>query len=133
MILIQHILKLEEKYPFIYECLRTAPPDDLISRINKDRLRTTYQVDYGRLSKDLSILVYLKTYVCVLAEYPSAPYDELFRQAGVEGLPPCPEPRKLPGDPCRPNQKPIAFRSSAVSKMQQTGIGGSDGESKGST
>lgn len=74
----------------------------------------------------------MKTEFCFLAEYPSAPYDQLFRQAGVEGLPPCPEPRKLPGDPCRPNQKPIAFRSSAVSKMQQTGIGGTNGESKGS-
>ncbi|KAJ8919384.1 hypothetical protein NQ315_016477, partial [Exocentrus adspersus] len=38
--------KLEEKYPFIYECLRVAPPGDMLSRINKDRLSTTYQVDY---------------------------------------------------------------------------------------
>ncbi|XP_076253431.1 uncharacterized protein LOC143191875 isoform X3 [Rhynchophorus ferrugineus] len=40
--------KLQEKYPFIYECLRTAPPDDLLARINKDRLSSTYQVDYCR-------------------------------------------------------------------------------------
>lgn len=38
-------------------------------------------------------------------EYPSAPYDELIRAAGVEGLPPCPEPVRLPGDVCRPLQK----------------------------
>ncbi|CAH1281591.1 unnamed protein product [Diabrotica balteata] len=38
--------KIKEKYPFIYECLRTAPPDDLIARINKDRLASSYQVDY---------------------------------------------------------------------------------------
>lgn len=43
-------LQLQEKYPFIYECLRSAPPDDLISRINKDRLRTTYQVDFCKMS-----------------------------------------------------------------------------------
>lgn len=59
-------------------------------------------------------------------EYPSAPYDQLLRQAGVEGLPPCPEPRKLPGDPCRPNQKPIAMKSFAMAKQQS----GGDGEGK---
>ncbi|KAG5885849.1 hypothetical protein JTB14_035869 [Gonioctena quinquepunctata] len=79
------LLKLQEKYPFIYECLRTAPPDDLISRINKDRLSTTYQVDY-----------------CNKREYPLAPYDELIRAAGVDGIAPCPEPVRLPGDVCRP-------------------------------
>ncbi|KAJ8919383.1 hypothetical protein NQ315_016476 [Exocentrus adspersus] len=38
-------------------------------------------------------------------EYPSAPYDELIRAAGVEGLAPCPESVRLPGDVCRPLQK----------------------------
>ncbi|VEN64659.1 unnamed protein product [Callosobruchus maculatus] len=80
--------KLQEKYPFIYECLRTAPPDDMISRINRDRLSTTYEVDY-----------------CKKNEYPSAPYEELLRAAGVEGLAPCSEPVRLPGDPCRPLKK----------------------------
>ncbi|XP_076253429.1 uncharacterized protein LOC143191875 isoform X1 [Rhynchophorus ferrugineus] len=76
--------KLQEKYPFIYECLRTAPPDDLLARINKDRLSSTYQVDY-----------------CRKREYPSAPYDELLRAAGVEGSASCPEPIALPGDTCK--------------------------------
>ncbi|XP_074025976.1 uncharacterized protein [Leptinotarsa decemlineata] len=87
------MMKLQEKYPFIYECLRTAPPDDIISRINKDRLASTYQVDY-----------------CKKREYPSAPYDELIRAAGVDGLAPCPEPVRLPGDLCRPIQKSMITR-----------------------
>ncbi|XP_017770805.1 PREDICTED: uncharacterized protein LOC108558408 [Nicrophorus vespilloides] len=89
--------KLRMKYPFLYEVLRTTAPDDLISRINRDRLRTTYEVDY-----------------CHLNEYPSAPYDELIRAAGLKGGPVCSEPVRLPGDPCRPNQKPIAFRPGAL-------------------
>ncbi|XP_030761312.1 uncharacterized protein LOC115886356 isoform X1 [Sitophilus oryzae] len=99
--------KLQEKYPFIYECLRTAPPDDLLARINRDRLRTTYQVDF-----------------CKMNEYPSGPYDELLRAAGVEGLPPCSEPIALPEDVCKIYQK---------SKI--TGYGGSrsSGKSHGGT
>ncbi|XP_031353096.1 uncharacterized protein LOC116178006 isoform X2 [Photinus pyralis] len=103
--------KLQEKYPYIYEVLRTAPPDDLISRINKDRLRTTYQVDF-----------------CKMQEYPSAPYDQLLRSAGMEGLAPCPEPIKLPGDPCRPSQKPIAFRPATISKIKGGAEGGGEGK-----
>lgn len=45
------IVQLQEKYPFIYECLRNAPPDDLLARINRDRLSTTYQVDFCKKSK----------------------------------------------------------------------------------
>ncbi|CAH1127261.1 unnamed protein product [Ceutorhynchus assimilis] len=77
------LAKLQEKYPFIYECLRTAPPDDILARINRDRLRTTYQVDY-----------------CKMNEYPSAPYDEILRAAGVDGLPLCQQSVNLPGDSC---------------------------------
>ncbi|KAJ8965693.1 hypothetical protein NQ317_009895 [Molorchus minor] len=80
--------KLQEKYPFLYECLRTAPPDDLIARVNKDRLLSTYQVDF-----------------CKKQEIPSESYDSLVRAAGLEGLPPCPEPARLPGDVVRPGEK----------------------------
>lgn len=52
-------------------------------------------------------------------EYPSAPYDELLRSAGVDGVPPCPEPVRLPGDPCRPNQKSIAFRPALITNQLQ--------------
>ncbi|XP_044747942.1 uncharacterized protein LOC123309109 isoform X1 [Coccinella septempunctata] len=105
--------KLQEKYPFIYECLRNAPPDDLISRINRDRLRTTYEVDY-----------------CRMREYPDASYDELLRTAGVSGAPPCPEPVTLPGDPCRPGQRNVAYRPAIISKMgycKSAGGGGGGG------
>lgn len=54
-----------------------------------------------------------------VAEYPSAPYDELLRAAGVGGLSPCPEPVRLPGDPCRPNQRSIAFKPATITKMLQ--------------
>jgi hypothetical protein len=46
-----YLQKLKEQYPYLYECLSNAPPDDLISRINRDRLRTTYQVDYCKMRK----------------------------------------------------------------------------------
>lgn len=52
-----YLEKLKEKYPFIYECLKTAPPDDLISRINRDRLRSTYQVDYCNMGKYWKLIV----------------------------------------------------------------------------
>ncbi|XP_060531568.1 uncharacterized protein LOC132705151 [Cylas formicarius] len=78
--------KLQEKYPFIYECLRTAPPDDILARVHRDRLRTTYQVDYSKLGE-------------------SAPYDQLVRSAGFDGLPPCPEPVRLPADDCKIHRK----------------------------
>lgn len=54
-------------------------------------------------------------------EYPTAPYEEILRAAGVQGLAPCPEPVRLPGDPCRPNQKPIAFRPATITKIPKTG------------
>lgn len=106
--------KLQEKYPFIYECLRNAPPDDLISRINRDRLRTTYEVDY-----------------CNKKEYPDGPYDELIRSAGVGGSLPNSEPVALPGDACRPNQKNKAYRPAIITKQgycKGTGPGGFGGE-----
>lgn len=54
-----YLEKLKEKYPFIYECLNTAPPDDLISRINRDRLRTSYQIDFCNLSMFFKIIMFL--------------------------------------------------------------------------
>ncbi|KAH1028080.1 uncharacterized protein LOC109533751 isoform X3 [Dendroctonus ponderosae] len=98
------LAKLQEKYPFIYECLRTAPPDDLLARINRDRLRSTYQVDF-----------------CKMNEYPSAPYDELLRAAGVDGLPPCPEPVILPGDVCKMYTKSRVTGSGGAKSGQPCG------------
>lgn len=42
---------------------------------------------------------------CLTGEYPSAPYDELLRAAGVEGYAPCRDPIRLPGDVYRPGIK----------------------------
>ncbi|XP_057659000.1 uncharacterized protein LOC130895613 isoform X1 [Diorhabda carinulata] len=106
--------KLQEKYPFIYECLRTAPPDDLIARINKDRLSSSYQVDY-----------------CHKQEYPNAPYDELIRAAGVEGLAPCPEPTRLPGDICRPIQKMKVYKKCSAFTNEQFKTRGPGGRGSG--
>lgn len=53
-----YVVQLQEKYPFIYEILRTAPPDDQIARINKNRLLSTYQVDYCKMRK----IIYKKPY-----------------------------------------------------------------------
>lgn len=52
-------------------------------------------------------------------EYPSAPYDELVRAAGVSGATPRAEPVRLPGDPFRPNQRSIAFRPATITNMLQ--------------
>ncbi|XP_050507477.1 uncharacterized protein LOC126885096 isoform X1 [Diabrotica virgifera virgifera] len=106
--------KIKEKYPFIYECLRTAPPDDLIARINKDRLASSYQVDY-----------------CHKQEYPNAPYDELIRAAGVEGLRPCPEPVRLPGDVCRPIPKMKGYGRNGAFTSEEFGRRQGGGSSRG--
>ncbi|XP_003691441.1 uncharacterized protein LOC100865725 [Apis florea] len=39
--------KLEEKYPNLYGILQTTPIDEVIRRVDEDRLKTTYQLDYS--------------------------------------------------------------------------------------
>ncbi|XP_006622240.1 uncharacterized protein LOC102677448 isoform X1 [Apis dorsata] len=39
--------KLEEKYPNLYGILQTTPIDEVIRRVDQDRLKTTYQLDYS--------------------------------------------------------------------------------------
>ncbi|XP_029031969.1 uncharacterized protein LOC114870911 [Osmia bicornis bicornis] len=39
--------KLEEKYPNLYGILQKAPVEEIIKRVDEDRLKTTYQVDYS--------------------------------------------------------------------------------------
>ncbi|XP_076176633.1 uncharacterized protein LOC143151419 [Ptiloglossa arizonensis] len=41
-----YIRKLEEKYPNLYGILQSTPMDEIIQRVDKDRLVTTYQKDY---------------------------------------------------------------------------------------
>lgn len=105
-------------------------------------LQESTETDLGQLIKLITAtwvrsfwfnnLFKIYTYLFV-DEYPSLPYDELIRAAGVGGQPPCPEPVRLPGDPCRPNQRPVAFRPATISKMGAgKGIPGARGGSGGS-
>ncbi|OAD58709.1 hypothetical protein WN48_10397 [Eufriesea mexicana] len=42
-----YMRKLEEKYPNLYGILQSTPMDEIIRRVDEDRLRTTYQLDYS--------------------------------------------------------------------------------------
>ncbi|CAH1127260.1 unnamed protein product [Ceutorhynchus assimilis] len=93
------LAKLQEKYPFIYECLRTAPPDDILARINRDRLRTTYQVDY-----------------CKMKEIPHGSPMEMIRAATNDVAPSCPPKMLTCGHPCKPVPRNKALRVSTITK-----------------
>ncbi|XP_050299767.1 uncharacterized protein LOC126738454 isoform X3 [Anthonomus grandis grandis] len=94
------LAKIQEKYPFIYECLRTAPPDDLLARINRDRLRSTYQVDF-----------------CKMKEIPWGTPMQMIRGARNDISPPCPEPSATCGYPCKPKPRNKAIRLSTITKQ----------------
>jgi hypothetical protein len=53
------------------------------------------------------------------------------RAAGVSGIAPCPAPMKLPGDPCRPNQRSIAFRPAVISNRVVGGKIAGEGRGRG--
>ncbi|XP_076375803.1 uncharacterized protein LOC143258997 [Megalopta genalis] len=42
-----YIKKLEEKHPNLYGVLKDATEDEIMLRVDQDRLMTTYQIDYG--------------------------------------------------------------------------------------
>ncbi|CAH0545640.1 unnamed protein product [Brassicogethes aeneus] len=42
---------LKEKFPDIFKCLAKAPQVDVIARVNRDRLRSTYEVDYCKVKE----------------------------------------------------------------------------------
>ncbi|XP_054006656.1 uncharacterized protein LOC128891268 [Hylaeus anthracinus] len=42
-----YMRKLEQKYPNLYGILQNTPMDEIIQRVDRDRLITTYQMDYG--------------------------------------------------------------------------------------
>ncbi|XP_031834912.1 uncharacterized protein LOC116428033 isoform X1 [Nomia melanderi] len=42
-----YLRKLEEKHPNLYGILKSSTEDEIIHRVDQDRLKTTYQVDYG--------------------------------------------------------------------------------------
>ncbi|XP_025601878.2 uncharacterized protein LOC105689229 [Athalia rosae] len=85
-----YLKKLQEKYPYLYNVLQSAPADDMLKRIDVDRMRSTYQTDF-----------------CHFEEHPSGDYDTLVKSAGVADVAPCPPPSQLPGVDQRPRAKPI--------------------------
>ncbi|XP_033352326.1 uncharacterized protein LOC117234855 isoform X1 [Bombus vosnesenskii] len=42
-----YMRKLEEKHPNLYGVLQSTPIDEVIKRVDEDRLKTTYQLDYS--------------------------------------------------------------------------------------
>ncbi|XP_076303676.1 uncharacterized protein LOC143221903 [Lasioglossum baleicum] len=48
-----YIKKLEEKHPNLYGVLKEANEDEIRLRIDEDRLKTTYQLDYGAKATEI--------------------------------------------------------------------------------
>ncbi|KZC07562.1 hypothetical protein WN55_08333 [Dufourea novaeangliae] len=42
-----YLKKLEEKHPNLYGIVQSTTEDEVMMRVDQDRLKTTYQVDYG--------------------------------------------------------------------------------------
>ncbi|XP_026286538.1 uncharacterized protein LOC113212150 [Frankliniella occidentalis] len=78
----QNLKMLQEKHPYLFNMIRSCPPDDLVARVFKDRYKSVYQVDY-----------------CKQGEYPNSEYDALVAGSGLAGA----APGALPYCPCRSN------------------------------
>ncbi|KAI8441164.1 hypothetical protein MSG28_009402 [Choristoneura fumiferana] len=74
--------KLQSKYPMLYSILQNEASPELKQRIDRDRNKTTYQVDFCESG-------------------PGAKFEGLQRAADDSGTGPCAQPMRLPGDPCR--------------------------------
>ncbi|CAK1589339.1 unnamed protein product [Parnassius mnemosyne] len=74
--------KLQSKYPMLYSILQNEASPELKQRIDRDRNKTTYQVDFCESG-------------------PGAKFEGLQRAADDSGVGPCAQPMRLPGDPCR--------------------------------
>ncbi|XP_076640655.1 uncharacterized protein LOC143352211 [Halictus rubicundus] len=48
-----YIKKLEEKHPNLYGVLKDANEDEIRLRVDQDRLKTTYQLDYGAKESEI--------------------------------------------------------------------------------
>lgn len=46
------MFQLEEKYPNLHGILQSTPMDEIILRVDQDRLRSTYQVDFSEKGKE---------------------------------------------------------------------------------
>ncbi|XP_063366241.1 uncharacterized protein LOC134654695 [Cydia amplana] len=101
--------KLQSKYPMLYSILQNEASPELKQRIDRDRNKTTYQVDFCESG-------------------PGAQFEGLQRAADESGTGPCAQPMRLPGDPCRVAPKQRMATSRTISK--QGGGGGSDPRAK---
>ncbi|GBP48044.1 hypothetical protein EVAR_83747_1 [Eumeta japonica] len=104
--------KLQAKYPMLYAVLQKGVSSEVKQRVDRDRNKSTYQVDYCESG-------------------PGAEFDNLRRAADESGQIPCQAPLRLPGDPCRVGPKLRAPRVASISK--QVVAGGKCGTSSGSS
>ncbi|CAH0719299.1 unnamed protein product, partial [Brenthis ino] len=93
--------KLQSKYPMLYSILQNEASPELKQRIDRDRNKTTYQVDYCEAG-------------------PGAQFDNLQRAADASGVGPCAQPLRLPGDPCREGPAPRRATPRTMSKGPQS-------------
>ncbi|KAF9814485.1 hypothetical protein SFRURICE_000212 [Spodoptera frugiperda] len=101
--------KLQSKYPMLYSILQNEASPELKQRIDRDRNKTTYQVDYCETG-------------------PGAKFEGLQRAADESGTGPCAQPMRLPGDPCRVGPKPTRSAPKTISKQ---GSGGAASDVRG--
>ncbi|XP_022122506.1 uncharacterized protein LOC110998261 [Pieris rapae] len=100
--------KLQSKYPMLYSILQNEASSELKQRIDRDRNKTTYQVDFCESG-------------------PGAKFEGLQRASDESGTGPCAQPMRLPGDPCRVGPKPRMTTPKTISKQ---GGGGADPRAK---
>ncbi|XP_068623220.1 uncharacterized protein [Battus philenor] len=100
--------KLQSKYPMLYSILQNEASPELKQRIDRDRNKTTYQVDYCETG-------------------PGAKFDNLQRAADDSGQGPCSQPMRLPGDPCRVAPK---MRMTTPKTISKQATGGADPRAK---
>ncbi|XP_023943814.1 uncharacterized protein LOC112049972 [Bicyclus anynana] len=93
--------KLQSKYPMLYSILQNEASPELKQRIDRDRNKTTYQVDFGESGS-------------------GAKFQDLQRAADESGVGPCAQPMRLPGDPCRVGPKPRMTTAKTISKQGAT-------------
>ncbi|KPJ01384.1 PREDICTED: uncharacterized protein LOC106120809 [Papilio xuthus] len=90
--------KLQSKYPMLYSILQNEASPELKQRIDRDRNKTTYHVDFCESG-------------------PGAKFDNLQRAADESGSGPCSQPMRLPGDPCRVAPKIRMTTPKTISKQ----------------
>ncbi|XP_041969090.1 uncharacterized protein LOC121725954 isoform X2 [Aricia agestis] len=90
--------KLQKKYPMLYDILQTEPTSELKQRVNRDRNKTSYMIDYCETG-------------------PAAQFAALQRAADVSGTGPCSQPMRLPGDPCKVRPAPKRVTPKTISKQ----------------